>query len=65
MAQANKAIGATEQTDDQCRNEYGGLKTDEAERFKELECENGRLKRLLADAELDKSILRETASANF
>ena len=47
------------------RKEYGGLKVDQAKRFKELEKENARLKRLLADAELDKSILREAASGNF
>ncbi len=44
------------------RKEYGGLKMDGVKRFKELEKENARLKRLLADAELDKSNLREAAS---
>jgi hypothetical protein len=47
------------------RKEYGGLKVDQAKRYKELEKENARLKRLLADAELDKSNLREAASGNF
>ena len=47
------------------RKEYGGLKVDQAKRFKELEQENARLKRLLADAELDKAILREAASPNY
>jgi putative transposase len=62
VAQASQQIGATEQTYYRWRKEYGGLKTDQAKRFKELERENTRLKRLLADAELDKAILREAAS---
>jgi transposase-like protein len=65
IAQACKAIGITEQTYYRWRKEYGGLKTDQAKRLKELERENGRLKRLLADAELDKAILREAANPNF
>jgi len=65
VAQACKAIGITEQTYYRWRREYGGLKTDQAKRFKELERENARLKRLLADAELDKAILREAADPNF
>jgi len=65
VVQACKAIGVTEQTYYRWRKEYGGLKTDQAKRLKELERENGRLKRLLADAELDKAILREAANPNF
>ena len=65
VAQASKAIGITEQTYYRWRKEYGGLKTDQAKRLKELERENARLKRLLADAELDKAILREAADPNF
>ena len=65
VAQACKAFGITEQTYYRWRKEYGGLKTDQAKRLKELERENTRLKRLLADAELDKAILREAASPNF
>ena len=65
VAQACKAIGMTEQTYYRWRKEYGGLKTDQAKRLKELARENARLKRLLADAELDKAILREAASPNF
>jgi transposase-like protein len=65
IAQACKAIGITEQTYYRWRKEYGGLKTDQAKRLKELERENARLKRLLADAELDKAILREAANPNF
>jgi len=59
VAQASKQIGVTEQTYYRWRKEYGGLKTDQAKRLKELERENARLKRLVADAELDKAILRE------
>jgi putative transposase len=62
---ACKLIGVTDQTYFRWRKEYGGLKVDQARRFKELEQENVRLKRLLADAELDKSILREAARPNF
>jgi putative transposase len=62
---ACKKIGISEQAYYRWRKEYGGLRTDQAKRFKELEQENGRLKRLLADAELDKAILREAASGNF
>jgi transposase-like protein len=62
---ACKKISVTEQTYYRWRKEYGGLRTDQAKRFKELEQENSRLKRLLADAELDKAILREAASGNF
>ncbi|MCE9603296.1 MAG: IS3 family transposase [Planctomycetia bacterium] len=59
VPQVAKKIGVTEQTYYRWRKEYGGLRTDQAKRFKELEQENSRLKRLLADAELDKAILRE------
>lgn len=45
------------------RQEYGGMKVDQAKRLKDLEKENARLKRLLADAELDKAILKETGRA--
>ena len=64
-AQAAKKIGVTEQTYYRWRKEYGGLRTDQAKRLKELEKQNARLKRLLADAELDKAILKEAASGNF
>ena len=65
VVQACKQIGVSEQTYYRWRKEYGGLKTDQAKRLKELERENARLKRLLADAELDKAILREAATPNF
>ena len=59
---AAKQIGISTQTLIRWRKEYGGLRMDQA---KELEKENTRLKRLLADAELDKAILKEAASGNF
>lgn len=62
---ASKQIGVSTQTLIRWRKEYGGLRMDQAKRLKELEKENARLKRLLADAELDKAILKEAASGNF
>lgn len=60
-----KGLGITEQTYYRWRKEYGGVKTDQAKRLKDLERENTRLKKLLAEAELDKAILREAANPNF
>ena len=57
-----RKLGVTEQTYYRWKREYGGLRTDQAKRLKDLEKENARLKRLVADAELDKAILREAAS---
>jgi len=57
-----RKFGVPEQTYYRCRREYGGPRTDHAKRLKDLEKENTRLKRLLADAELDKAIPREAAS---
>tara|TARA_Y100000815_G_scaffold46137_1_gene37890 strand:- start:349 stop:627 length:279 start_codon:yes stop_codon:yes gene_type:complete len=65
VANVIRQLGVSDVTYYRWRKEYGGLKVDQAKRFKELEKENARLKRLLADAELDKSILREAASGNF
>ncbi len=65
VARACRKIGVSEQTYYRWRREYGGMKVNQAKRFKELEKENARLKRLLADAELDKAILREAANPNF
>ena len=47
------------------RNQYGGMKVNDAKRLKSLESENARLKKLLAEAELEKSMLRELAEGNF
>jgi transposase-like protein len=61
----NKQIGITDQTYYRWRKEYGGLKVDQAKRFKELEKENSRLKRVVADQALDLAILKEVAEGNF
>jgi putative transposase len=55
-----RQIGVTEQTYYRWRKEYGGLKLDQAKRFREIEKENERLKRIVADLTLDNQILRET-----
>ncbi len=55
----------TEQTYYRWRKEYGGLRTDQARRFKELEKENARLKTVVADLTLDNAILKEAAHPNF
>ena len=60
-----RRLGVTQVTYYRWRKEYGGMKVDQAKRLKELERENARLKRLLADAELDKAILKEAASGNW
>jgi transposase-like protein len=65
IARVCKDLAITEQTYYRWRKEYGGMKLDQARRLKDLEKENGRLKRLLAEAELDKAILRGAASGNF
>ena len=59
IAAAVKAIGVTEQSYYRWRNEYGGLKLDQVKRLKELEAENGRLRRAVSDLTLDKLILQE------
>ncbi len=64
-AVACKKAGVTEQTYYRWRKEYGGLRVDQTRRLKELEKENARLKRLVADKELDLSILKEIAQGNF
>ena len=60
-----RRLGVTQVTYYRWRKEYGGVKVDQAKRLKELEKANARLKRLLADAELDKSILKEAASGSW
>ena len=62
---ACKQIEVTEQTYYRWRKEYGGLRVDQARRLKELEKENGRLKKLVADQALDNAILKEVAQGNF
>ena len=63
--EAARKEGITEQTYYRWRREYGGLKVDQAKRLKGLEKENARLKKLLAEAHLDKEMLQEVASGNF
>jgi len=65
VKQASRQCGITDRTYYKWRKEYGSLRMDQAKRFKDLEKENVRLKKLLAEAELDKAILREAASGNF
>lgn len=65
VADAAKAIGVTEQSYYRWRREYGGLKTDQARRLKELERENARLRKAVAELTLDKLILKEAASGNY
>jgi transposase-like protein len=60
-----RKLGVTEQTYYRWRREYGGLRVDQARRLKELERENARLKKLVADQALDVAILREAAKGNF
>ena len=60
-----RRLGVTQVTYYRWRKEYGGMKVDQAKRLKDLEKENARLKRLLADAELDKAIPKEAASGNW
>ena len=64
VAEACRQIGVTDQTYYRWRKEYGGVRTDQARRLKELDRENARLKKLLAEAELDKAMLPEAASGN-
>ena len=60
-----RQLGVSQVTYYRWRKEYGGMRVDQARRLKELEEQNSRLKRLLADAELDKAILREAARPNL
>ena len=65
VPEVTRQLGVTTQTYYWWRKEYGGLKTDQAMKLKELERENARLKKLLAEAHLDKAMLQEVASGNF
>jgi transposase-like protein len=60
IAEVCQTLEVAEATFHRWRNQYGGMKADEAKRLKELEIENGRLKKLVADLTLDKQILEET-----
>ncbi len=65
MPQVCRKLGVTEQTYYRWRKEYGGVRTDQVKRLKELEKENARLKKLVADVSLDNAILKEAAYPNF
>ncbi len=65
MAEVAKQLAVTEQTYFRWRKAYGGLKVDQAKRLRELEAENARLKRAVADLTVDKIILREVAEGKF
>ena len=64
-AEVARKLAIAEQTYYRWRKEYGGLRVDQAKRLKELEKENARLKKLVADQALDNAILKEAASGNF
>ena len=64
IGEASRKIGVTEQTYYRWRREYGGMRVEQAKRLKELEKENSRLKKLVADLSLDISILREASRGN-
>ena len=63
--EASRKLGVTEQTYYRWRKEYGGMRVEQAKRLQELEKENSRLKRLVADISLDNAILKEAARGNF
>lgn len=65
LGQVCQKLGVAEQTYYRWRKEYGGLKMDQAKRLKELERENARLKKLVADQALDMAILKEAANPNL
>jgi len=65
LAEACRQIAISEQTYYNWRKEYGGLRVDQAKRFKEMELENSRPKRLVADLSMDNAILKEAARGNF
>ena len=65
VAEASRKISITEQTYYRWRKEYGGMRVEQAKRLKELEKENSRLKKLVADISLDNAILKEVAEGNF
>ena len=78
LAEGNRLLSGGANLDEVCRNleiadstwhrwlaQYGGMKASDAKRLKELETENARLKKLVAEAELDKAMLKELAEGNF
>ena len=65
IGEAARQAGITEQTYYRWRKEYGGMNTSDAKKLKELEKENARLKKLVADLSLDNAILKDVNSKNF
>jgi transposase-like protein len=65
IAQVARKLEITDHTYYRWRAEYGGMRVDQAKRLKDLEAENSRLKKIVADQALDISILKEAASGNF
>jgi len=65
LAEVLRHLEVAESTWNRWRNQYGGMKAEEAKRLRELERENGRLKRIVADQALDISMLKELAEGNF
>ena len=65
IGEISRKLAITEQTYYRWRKEYGGMRIDQAKRLKELEKENVRLKKIVADLSLDKDILKETVRGNF
>ena len=65
VGEASRKLGVTEQTYYRWRREYGGMRVEQAKRLRELEKENSRLKKLVADVTLDNAILKEAAKGNF
>ena len=65
VADAVRTIGVSEPTYYRWRTEYGGLKLDQVKRLKQLEAENARLRKAVAELALEKVILKEAASGNF
>ena len=64
LAEVLQTLAVSEATFNRWRNQYGGMKSEEAKRLKSLEGENSRLKKLLAEAELDKAMLKEALKGN-
>jgi transposase-like protein len=64
VAEASRQLKVTEQTYYRWRKEYGGMRVEQAKRLKDLEKENNRLKRLVADLSLDNAILKEVSRGN-
>ena len=65
VGQACRTLGVSEQSYYRWRKEYGGLRTEQAKRLKELEKENGRLRKAVSDLTLDKLILKEALEGNY